>query len=99
MFLMTKSDDEKVYKIQFSKQADNYFSRLDRKTKIRIDTNLQWLAQDPNDCTLDIKPLVGRQGIFRLRVGNYRIIFSIEEEIKVIAVSTILPRGQIYKYI
>jgi len=98
MFLMTKSDDEKVYKIQFSKQADNYFSRLDRKTKLRIDAHLQWLAQDPKDLTLDIKPIIGRRGIFRLRVGNYRIIFSIEEEIKVIAVSTILPRGEVYKY-
>jgi mRNA interferase RelE/StbE len=42
----------------------------------------------------DIKPLTGQKG-YRLRVGHYRILFHIEEN--VIVVTNIEPRGQAYK--
>lgn len=59
--------------------------------------HVDWLAEDPHSPTLDIKPLAGNPGILRLRVGKYRIIFSIEEEIKLLSISLIMPRGEVYK--
>jgi mRNA interferase RelE/StbE len=42
----------------------------------------------------DIKTLSGLHG-FRLRIGDYRILFDIKDS--VIVVSEIIPRGEAYK--
>lgn len=76
--------------------ARNALSRLDRSTRQRIAEKIQALGDDPNDPTLDVKPLAGRIG-YRLRVGGWRIIFSRDEKIRVIAIEQIKPRGDAYK--
>lgn len=96
---MTNSSGATNYKIHWAKQAANYLERLDKTTKTRIISHVESLASDQTDQSLDIKPLTGRPGLFRLRVGKYRVIFSIEEEIRIILVSTIMPRGEVYKRI
>ena len=94
---MTNSNDSSAYNISWSKQAVNYLQRLDNTTKKRIIIHVEWLAENPKASTLDVKPLSGNPGLFRLRVGKYRVIFSIENEIKLLAVAHVLPRGEVYK--
>jgi len=96
---MTNSKNSSAYSVSWSKKALNYLQRLDTTTTKRIVLHVDWLAEDPKSLTLDIKPLAGNPGIFRLRVGKYRVIFSIEEEIKLLSISLILPRGEIYKHL
>lgn len=43
----------------------------------------------------DIKKLQGIENGYRLRVGNLRVLFSIEDDI--IYIDNIIPRGQAYK--
>jgi len=50
------------------------------------------LGANPDDPTLDIKPLQG-QPYYRLRVGDWRIIYDREDEVKIIAIEKIKPRG------
>ena len=45
----------------------------------------------------DIKPLKGMKGMYRLRVGNLRVIYEVAVTARQIKVMTILPRGQAYK--
>ncbi|GHU14172.1 hypothetical protein FACS189449_10490 [Alphaproteobacteria bacterium] len=47
----------------------------------------------------DFKPLSGKmyQGLFRLRVGDYRIVYEIEEKLKTVKVLAIGTRGKIYQ--
>ena len=45
----------------------------------------------------DIKPLSGHEKTFRLRVGDYRVIYMIQDEILLITVVNVGSRGQIYK--
>lgn len=87
----------KEYKVELAKPAQNYLSRLDAPTKKRIVNALRQLAIDPDTTTLDIKPLAGMPGYLRLRVGNYRIIYEIQQDIVVIYVIAIRPRGEVYK--
>jgi mRNA interferase RelE/StbE len=79
-----------------SSYGEERLSRLDRSTRQRIAEKIQALGDDPNDPTLDVKPLAGRIG-YRLRVGGWRIIFSRDEKIRVIAIEQIKPRGDAYK--
>lgn len=87
----------KEYSVQLSKPAQTYLSKLDRPTKERIVKSLRHLALDPYSELLDIKPLTGRPDQIRLRVGNYRIIYKVENDILIIYVIAIRPRGDVYK--
>lgn len=54
------------------------------------------LGRNPDDETLDIKKLEG-EPFFRLRVGNWRVIFDRQDVVRIIAVEKIKPRGDAYK--
>ncbi len=45
---------------------------------------------------LDIKKMIGREDTYRLRVGDYRILFIIDFEKKLIKIDDINTRGRIY---
>ncbi len=45
----------------------------------------------------DIKPLSGHPGEYRLRVGPYRVLYTIEETVLIVRVLTIGNRGDVYK--
>ncbi|SMC64323.1 type II toxin-antitoxin system RelE family toxin [Sporomusa malonica] len=96
---MPNSSDCSAYNISWSKQALNYLQRLDKPTIKRIIDHVEWLAEDPKAPTLDIKPLTGIPGHFRLRVGKFRVIYTIDNEIRLVSVSHVLPRGEVYKNI
>jgi len=76
----------------FSKTAVSYLQKLDAKTKRRVFEAVSRLPAKG-----DIKRMKGRKirNIFRLRVGSYRVVFVMEEE--VIKVLEIAPRGEAYK--
>ena len=54
------------------------------------------LGFDPDDPALDVKKLRG-EPFYRLRVGNWRVIFDRQEAVKIIAIEKIKPRGDAYK--
>ncbi|WP_298779883.1 hypothetical protein [uncultured Fretibacterium sp.] len=49
-----------------------------------------------DDLTGDVRPLVGRGG-YRLRVGKWRLLMSIDEELRQVSVEALGPRGDVYK--
>lgn len=64
--------------------------------KWRIAEKIEWLAEDPDDLKLDIKKLSGSP-YYRLRVGDWRIIYDRDEQIKIISIESIKSRGEVYK--
>ena len=76
---------------KYTKQAIKYINSADKPTKERLKDAIHSLPLG------DVKKLQGYQNDYRLRVGNLRVIFSINEE--TITVKSILPRGQVYKKI
>ena len=76
--------------IQYSKKAVKAINSMDRPTKTRIRTAIDGIPAG------DIKPLQGTDGSYRLRVGDWRIIFSRPNE-ETILIEKIAPRGQVYK--
>ncbi|MCL2851805.1 MAG: type II toxin-antitoxin system RelE/ParE family toxin [Defluviitaleaceae bacterium] len=78
--------------IYLSKKAEKFLLKADKSTTKRIKLALEGLKQKPP--IGDIKSYKSMPGCFRLRVGNYRIIFYIEVDI--IQVIDIDSRGQIY---
>ncbi len=69
---------------------------LSRTDRIRLTEKIVLLGEDPDDPGLDVKPLEG-EPYYRLRVGNWRVIFDRQDEVKIIAIEKIRPRGDVYK--
>lgn len=74
--------------IQYSKQAVKFLKRQDKPTRKRIVNAINLLPAG------DVKLLQGRNG-YRLRVGDYRVIFDIHGNI--LYIEKIGNRGQVYK--
>ena len=85
-----------MYKLKYRRQARNYLARLPLKIKSVIVNNLHELAANPDSPSLDIDVLKGRKG-FRLRVGQYRVIYPRQDDRLIIEVVKIRPRGDISK--
>lgn len=45
----------------------------------------------------DIKPLEGHINEYRLRIGSFRVIYSIDHNVLIIRILDIVNRGDIYK--
>jgi mRNA interferase RelE/StbE len=85
-----------MHELKYRRQARNYLARLPLKIKSVIVNNLHELAANPDNPSLDIDVLKGRKG-FRLRVGQYRIIYTRQDDQLIIEVVKIRTRGDIYK--
>ena len=80
------------YSIEFSKKAAKSYARLPVDYKTLVDLALYKLSEG---LPVDIKPILGEKDIYRIRVGRYRILFTIIDN--VVLISIIGPRGYIYK--
>lgn len=85
-----------MYRLKYRRQARNYLARLPLKTKTAIVNKLHELAENPDNLALNVEILKGRQG-FRLRVGQYRVIYTRQDDQLILEVVKIRSRGDIYK--
>ncbi len=76
--------------IRYSKAAIKVINAMDRPAKRRMYDAIHKIPDG------DIKTLQGSKGSFRLRVGNWRVLFSRVEK-DIIYIEKIGPRGGIYK--
>lgn len=85
-----------MWSVEFNDASAKAFRKLDGKTQRSIKAKLQELQalQDPGVLA---KPLMhDLKGRWRLRVGSYRVIFSLEKRRLVILVVDIGRRDSVY---
>ncbi|MCD8026181.1 MAG: type II toxin-antitoxin system RelE/ParE family toxin [Clostridiales bacterium] len=80
------------YKIEIDKRAVKFISKQPKPQRERILRAIYKLPDNGN-----IKAMQGYEGYFRLRVGDYRIIYTVNNNILVVRVIEIGNRGDIYK--
>ena len=85
-----------MYQLKYRRQARNYLARLPFKIKSRIVDKLHELKENPDNPTLDVDKLKGGSG-YRLRVGQYRVIYTRLADQLIIEVVKNRPRGDIYR--
>ena len=85
------------YSVIVHKRVVRYLQRLSAIQKERIKQSLK-ILEDGINTRKDIKQMVGDwKGYYRMRVGDIRIIFWIDQELKTIYIDHISSRGDIYK--
>ena len=80
--------------IAYSRDALKTMTRMPANTAKLIRSKIEQYAADPAGLANNVKALKGMDGHFRLRVGDWRVIFS--ETGEVIAIIKIAPRGGAY---
>ncbi|MEI6091681.1 MAG: type II toxin-antitoxin system RelE/ParE family toxin [bacterium] len=83
------------YKISLAKSAAKDYNDLHEPIKSQINEVINKLEQFGTDAP-NIKPLTGQlKGYFRIRSGDYRIVFFLGKE--AITIVSILHRKEVYK--
>lgn len=80
------------YKIEIDKRAVKFISKQPKPQRERI---LKAIYKLP--AVGDIKAMQGYSGYYRLRVGDYRIIYTVNDDVLLVRVIEIGNRGDIYK--
>jgi len=83
------------FEIYLERRAVRQLERLDRRMRERILKALRMLRDYGFTSSLDVKKMRGYRGHYRLRVGDYRILFEVLESRRIIVYS-ILHRGRAY---
>jgi mRNA interferase RelE/StbE len=84
-----------TYQLTLSRESIKFLKKQEKTVQKRISSALNELTLQPP--LGDIRPLKGRKGQLRLRVGTYRVIFEINHTEKMIYILTIDNRGDVYK--
>jgi len=84
-----------VYEVKFNPGADRALSKLDLQDQRRIIRRVEDLAVDPRPP--GVKKLEGPDALWRIRVGDYRVIYQIFDKVLVIVIVTIGHRGDVYR--
>lgn len=88
-----------AYKVDLTPAAGKSLTKLakaDRRLLKKIDQAILDLAEDPNP--INCKQLVGEDPpLYRLRVGDYRILYHIEADVLMVLVIHIGHRKDVYR--
>ena len=77
-------------------QANRQFEKLDRQFQDRVRRAIEALADNPRP--MSCVKLSGPEGWYRIRVGDYRIIYDIQDRHLVVIVIRIGHRREVYRF-
>ena len=83
-----------MYAVEFLPSAARALSKLDRTVQRRIGRRIDRLAGDPR---ADAVKLRGAGEVWRARVGDYRILYVLEDQRLVVVVVRIAHRREAYR--
>ena len=85
-----------MYYVRILDSAIRELARLDKPVGRRIVERINWLALRVDEIRLE--PLKGElAGLYKLRVGDYRVIYEILHEEQTIVIHAIGQRREIYR--
>ncbi len=90
--------NEEPFKVRIKRKAAKTLERLPKEYRLRVLEVLDELKTNPVPYkNYDIKKLKGFEDTFRVRIGDIRIVYTIDWSSRIITVHFIGPRGRAYK--
>jgi len=83
------------YRIELTRAAADELAQLEKREQRRIARSIDALAENPRP--RGAKKLHGGRNLWRIRVGDYRVIYTIRDEVLLVLVIKVGPRGDVYR--
>lgn len=85
-----------MYGIVFTRNASKSFLKLPKRIRLQINEKISEIAKDPYAFHANVTKLQNRPG-YRLRIGDWRVMYDIQEDKLIIIVMKIGLRGEVYR--
>jgi mRNA interferase RelE/StbE len=84
-----------AYRVLFVSRAERGFKRLSADVQDKIISEINSLIENPRPA--GAVKLTGSDNLFRVRIGDYRIIYAIEDDLLVVLIVEVGHRREIYR--
>ena len=84
-----------TYSITFTRSARKELQKLEKNTAERIFAKIESLLLEPRPS--GCKKLKGQNSLWRIRIGDYRIVYSINDNDRIVDITIIRHRNDVYK--
>jgi mRNA interferase RelE/StbE len=85
----------KIFPVLFSRSSRKDLESLDARLVEKIFPKIEALSQNPRP--MGCKKLKGSLGLWRIRIGDYRVVYSVSEEPRLIEIMVIRHRRDVYR--
>lgn len=83
------------YSVSFARSARKELESLGQTVALRILKKIESLPENPRPA--GCKKLTGQNSLWRIRIGDYRVVYSIDDKNRLIDISIIRHRSSVYK--
>ena len=84
-----------MYEVIVERSAEKDLKKLSSEVRSRAVAALQSLAKNPRPA--GSRKLAGSENDWRIRVGDYRIVYEIADEIRIVRINRVRHRKDVYK--
>ena len=84
-----------MYRVFLERAAEKDLKSLSSKVHTRVIVMLQTLAQNPRPA--DCRELTGAESDWRIRVGDYRVVYEIDDAAGIVRVNRVRHRREVYR--
>lgn len=84
-----------MYEIYLERAAERDLTRLPQDDFERIIAHIKALAEDPRP--LGSRKITGTKNDWRIRIGNYRVVYEIDNKTRVVSVMRVRHRREAYR--
>jgi mRNA interferase RelE/StbE len=81
--------------VRISRSAERQLGRLPREDQLRVARAMLALAEEP--FPRGARKLVGYDDVYRVRVGRYRVLYSVDDDALIVLVLKIGHRKDVYR--
>jgi mRNA interferase RelE/StbE len=84
-----------AYRIEFTPKADKQFRALEKSTQTRLARQINLLADNPRP--QGIKKLAAEEDYYRVRAGDYRVVYQIRDKSLLVLIVRLGHRSEVYR--
>ena len=85
-----------MHSVELSQKAYNFFKKLDNHIQERLRLKLSKLGENPVPSDSKFVGRHDREKVFRYRIGDYRALYKVKEDKKIVLVTKIDKRPRVY---